>query len=277
MNIVKKLYEKYGMTHDYKRIIRFEENKTILTVTFNVKSNIFMFKNAFEQVEKIFNRTINYSTILDDITVWMYICKSLAICTNGDCFLEGETIIFKFGCQVIELGLHDTVDTNNVIIDTNNVIIDTNNVIIDNYGANVDNNNNIETIVSEKQSKKVILLVEDNVILQKMFVKWNSSTYDVTIATNGQEAILKFKQRKYDIVFMDIELPYTSGIEVTKEIRLYERQNKKNTTPIIGVSGIEKYKNEALQSGMDDYVLKGQNFMLKSFQDMIEKYTSSVK
>ena len=56
-------------------------------------------------------------------------------------------------------------------------------------------------------------------------------------AENGQEAINKFLQNKYDAVLMDIFMPVLNGIEATKEIRKYEKEHQKEKTPILIVTG----------------------------------------
>jgi len=68
------------------------------------------------------------------------------------------------------------------------------------------------------------LIVEDNkinaMILKTMLKQTGFNNYDV--ATNGLEAVQKFSQKLYDIIFMDLQMPICDGIEATKEIRKIE-------------------------------------------------------
>eukprot|EP01062_Namystynia_karyoxenos_P082046 TRINITY_DN9154_c0_g1_i1.p1 TRINITY_DN9154_c0_g1~~TRINITY_DN9154_c0_g1_i1.p1 ORF type:complete len:1173 (+),score=208.63 TRINITY_DN9154_c0_g1_i1:79-3519(+) len=53
---------------------------------------------------------------------------------------------------------------------------------------------------------------------------------------NGVEAVQAMKDTRYTLVFMDIHMPYMSGLEATQNIRQFEMENKLELTPIIGVA-----------------------------------------
>jgi len=100
-----------------------------------------------------------------------------------------------------------------------------------------------------------ILLVEDN-YLNRM-VAQNSLQYfncKVTEAENGVEAITILKEREFDIILMDIQMPEMGGIEATEIIR----NELKCTTPIVALTA-NAFKTEidkCKKAGMDDYVTK---------------------
>ncbi|CAG8488008.1 4568_t:CDS:10 [Ambispora leptoticha] len=75
------------------------------------------------------------------------------------------------------------------------------------------------------QDKFSFLVVEDNkvnaMILTTMLKQAHYKNYD--LANNGLEAVEKFAQKDYDIIFMDLQMPICDGIEATKEIRKIER------------------------------------------------------
>ncbi len=94
---------------------------------------------------------------------------------------------------------------------------------------------NLITIISEKKWKDVkekakcidknlsaklplqILLAEDNLINQKLIIQLlNKMGYCPDTCTNGAEAILMLEKKKYDILFMDIQMPIIDGLEATK-------------------------------------------------------------
>jgi PAS domain S-box-containing protein len=100
-----------------------------------------------------------------------------------------------------------------------------------------------------------VLLVEDNMINRMVAI--NSLHYFnciVTEATNGLEAIDILKNKNFDIILMDVQMPEMDGIEATIKIR----EELKLQTPIIALtanafkSEVEKCKN----AGMDDYITK---------------------
>lgn len=112
------------------------------------------------------------------------------------------------------------------------------------------------------ESKKQVLLVDDDPILHKIFAKYFiNKGFQVTIATDGGDAIEKFKNEKYDIIFTDIEIPIKNGIELTREIRDYEKTNKRARTPIVGLTGFQmkRYEISSMEAGMDRFLNKDGN------------------
>lgn len=99
-----------------------------------------------------------------------------------------------------------------------------------------------------------ILLVEDEESLA-MGLEFNLSEegYEVTIARDGNEALRLFDQNEYDLIILDIMLPFHDGFEVANKIRGKSLQvpilmlTAKNTTDDI-VKGLE--------IGADDYITK---------------------
>jgi CheY-like chemotaxis protein len=104
------------------------------------------------------------------------------------------------------------------------------------------------------------LVVEDNIINQKLIYSiLKNFSIDVTIANNGQEALNMRKDSDgYDIIFMDIQMPIMSGVEATKKILEYERENGKKHIPIVALTAnaIQGDKEKYLASGMDRYIQK---------------------
>lgn len=104
-----------------------------------------------------------------------------------------------------------------------------------------------------------ILVAEDNIINQeviKMYLKKLGTT--CTVAQNGSEAIELFKSKKFDLVFMDYQMPELNGVEATKVIRDYEKTSNKEKTPIIACTAdaFEKVRKDCLNAGMNDIIIK---------------------
>lgn len=142
------------------------------------------------------------------------------------------------------------------------------------YRKTVDTDEDTESHKGPQRSLS-ILLAEDNKINQRVaLVNLNHLGHQVDIANNGKEAVEKFRQNTYDLVFMDIQMPEMDGMEATKKIReieLNEKGSKK--IPIIAMTAntMEGDREKYLQIGMDDYVSKPfkQNELVKIF----DKYT----
>ena len=102
-----------------------------------------------------------------------------------------------------------------------------------------------------------MLLVEDNRVNQIVATKLiNKFGYQVDIAENGIEAIQALEHQKYDVVFMDIQMPEMDGEEATKAIR--EKWQGEAHPWIIAMTAhaLEGDREHFLSIGMDDYISK---------------------
>jgi two-component system sensor kinase len=81
--------------------------------------------------------------------------------------------------------------------------------------------------------------------------------HQVETASNGREAIQAFREAKYDLILMDIEMPDVDGLEATSAIRAME-QATGTRTPIIAMTAhaLIGFRDRCLEDGMDGYVCK---------------------
>jgi signal transduction histidine kinase/DNA-binding response OmpR family regulator len=103
-----------------------------------------------------------------------------------------------------------------------------------------------------------ILLAEDNPVNQMtattMFEKLGHSA---VVANNGREALGKFDEQEFDVIFMDVQMPEMDGVTATGEIRKREKMTGRHM-PIVAMTAhaMKGDKEKCLQAGMDDYVSK---------------------
>jgi signal transduction histidine kinase/CheY-like chemotaxis protein len=113
----------------------------------------------------------------------------------------------------------------------------------------------IDRTSSEKRNKMNILVVEDNLLNQKLagFIlkEWG---FSFEIAGNGKIAIEKLKNNTYDLILMDIQMPELNGYETSVIIR----KNLKLTLPIIAMTAhvFPGEKEKCISFGMSDYLSK---------------------
>jgi two-component system sensor histidine kinase/response regulator len=103
-----------------------------------------------------------------------------------------------------------------------------------------------------------VLLVEDNPVNLEVAVGiLESFGCKVETATNGIEALDRYVNGDYGLIFMDCQMPEMDGFEATAEIRKQEAKSDRRT-PIVALtaSAIEGDREQCLASGMDDYVPK---------------------
>ena len=104
-----------------------------------------------------------------------------------------------------------------------------------------------------------ILLVEDNVVNQQVatgLLKMMGCSIDT--ATNGAEAIDKWRNHPYDLILMDIEMPVMDGLTAAASMREEEALQHLPYTPIVAVTAnaMDGDRELYLSKGMDDYLSK---------------------
>jgi CheY-like chemotaxis protein len=101
-----------------------------------------------------------------------------------------------------------------------------------------------------------VLVVEDydvnRLLIASLFEKYKNIR--LNFASNGQEALDVLQNTKFDLIFMDINMPVMNGTEATAIIR----NEMKLETPIVALTAnvIEGDKEKYLEYGMDDYLSK---------------------
>ncbi|PTN08920.1 CheY-like chemotaxis protein [Mangrovibacterium marinum] len=110
------------------------------------------------------------------------------------------------------------------------------------------------------KEKLSILLVEDNVLNQRIVTfSLKKFNHDIEIANNGLEALNVFKEKKFDVILMDIMMPVMDGLEASLKIREYEKENNiVDPTPIIAVTAntMDNDREKCLAHGMNEFIAK---------------------
>lgn len=105
----------------------------------------------------------------------------------------------------------------------------------------------------------MFLVVEDNKILSKNIQKvLQSNNFQSEIVSSAEEAEQKIKEKQYDLVILDINLPWKNGLEFLKQIR-----QKQNNIPILIVTSKTTTDDiiQWLENGADDYIWKPFNIL----------------
>jgi osomolarity two-component system, sensor histidine kinase SLN1 len=111
-----------------------------------------------------------------------------------------------------------------------------------------------------KSGKIRVLVAEDNAVNQEVVLRMLKleEIYDVTIAKDGQEAYETVKAamsegNKFDLIFMDIQMPNLDGLQSTRLIR-----ELGYSAPIVALSAFAEESNikDCIDSGMDMFLSK---------------------
>ncbi|SDE13972.1 hybrid sensor histidine kinase/response regulator [Niabella drilacis] len=102
---------------------------------------------------------------------------------------------------------------------------------------------------------KSVLVVEDNemnrLLLAQLLKSWNIG-FDMV--SNGSDGLRLLKEKPYDLVLMDIQMPEMDGYTATAEIR----NTLRSTVPVVAMTAdaLTSQKDKCLQAGMNDYISK---------------------
>lgn len=137
-----------------------------------------------------------------------------------------------------------------------------------------------ENVVFEMEetesSVTTVLLVEDNKINQRIaLLNLQRLGYETDIAENGEEALNKFHKRRFDLIFMDVQMPVMDGLEATHRIREYEKSvSSQHPVHIIAMTAnaMKGDRETCLAAGMNDYVSKP--FRAEELRKVLQRWTN---
>ena len=132
----------------------------------------------------------------------------------------------------------------------------------------------VKAVPVPKQEKPIharILVVEDNVVNQRLAMRMlEKRGCRVDVAANGLEAVEMVERLKYDLVFMDCQMPEMDGYEATAEIRRREDASKHTLIIAMTAHTMQGDREKCLKAGMDDYIAKP--IKKESLFEMMEKW-----
>lgn len=106
---------------------------------------------------------------------------------------------------------------------------------------------------------KRILIIEDDREIRKLLKEYlEKKDFVIDEAGDGREALIAMKDSVYDLMLMDMMLPYNSGSELISTLRGAKSDPEKAHTPVIVISaksGLDT-RIETLSLGADDYITK---------------------
>jgi signal transduction histidine kinase/CheY-like chemotaxis protein len=103
-----------------------------------------------------------------------------------------------------------------------------------------------------------VLVAEDNRVNQLVVIRLLAKRgVRPVIANNGLEAVALVKERPFDLVLMDMQMPEMDGLEATRQIRKLEADTSRHL-PVIAVTAnaMTDHRDQCLEAGMDGFLSK---------------------
>lgn len=117
---------------------------------------------------------------------------------------------------------------------------------------------------------KKILIVEDETFVRFLYKELLSKDYIIEEATNGFEALEMIESDKYDLIMLDVNIPFINGIELLKKLK---GQNIRAKIIMISAYGMDEKKEKAFELGAVEYLVKPID--LDILKDKIEKWCNN--
>lgn len=112
------------------------------------------------------------------------------------------------------------------------------------------------TSQNQKTNQPVVLIIEDDPVLQKMYSeKFSFEGFGVIGARDGEEALNQATTKAIDIILLDIMLPKMSGTDFLQKLR---QSPKGKDIPVIALTNLaeEDEREKALKLGVKEYLVK---------------------
>lgn len=125
-------------------------------------------------------------------------------------------------------------------------------------------------------AQRILLVEDEESILEALKLNLDLEGYDLTIATDGEQAIQLFRKGRYDLIVLDVMLPKLDGFKVCQTIRL---ENGKVPILFLTAKNAAQDRIQGLKIGGDDYLTKPFNleeFLLR-VQNLIKRNAADKK
>lgn len=118
--------------------------------------------------------------------------------------------------------------------------------------------------------KKVMIVEDDAVLVNALTLALEDEGYDISVASDGEEAEKKILKEIPDLILLDLLLPIKSGFEVLKVVR-GNPDTKDISVVILTNFEQETSMDEGMRLGAKDYVVKA-NIDIKDIPEIVKKY-----
>lgn len=101
-----------------------------------------------------------------------------------------------------------------------------------------------------------ILVIEDEELIRKVIdFRLKKEGYEVYQAKDGGEALELINKHRFDVILVDIMIPYVGGLEITQKVKS-NPQTASTQIIVVSANGLENVILEAFALGADDFITK---------------------
>ena len=102
-----------------------------------------------------------------------------------------------------------------------------------------------------------ILVVEDDTYIRDLYEEiLKGEGYDVSVAIDGEDGVVKAREGGYDLVLLDVMMPKLNGLQVLQKLKEQAPQTPNKKIVLLTNLAQDPVVKEAMQTGASDFLLK---------------------
>jgi len=122
----------------------------------------------------------------------------------------------------------------------------------------------------------IILVTDDNELIRRslkaILERLGVKAQNINFASNGKAAIQRVKEKRFDVIFMDVNMPDIDGFVTSMRIRAWQQEQKQNKTPIIIHSAELDLEEKISHQQLEGYLKKP--YTLQNLENEMKKVLS---
>jgi hypothetical protein len=120
-----------------------------------------------------------------------------------------------------------------------------------------------------------ILFVDDNLNNRLLFSLFLRDTkHRITEVHDGQQGVEAFQRGRFDVIFLDMEMPLMDGYQAARIIRALEADSGRETTPIVAMTtyALPEFRKQCLLAGCSAFLSKpfSKNALLSTLEAFVQ-------
>ena len=118
------------------------------------------------------------------------------------------------------------------------------------------------------KKSKILVIEDENLMNRTIEFQLKKDGYEVDTALDGKTGVAKIEANYYDLIILDIMLPYLNGLEILAKIK-QNPERKDIPVIIISATGLEDTVLEGFKLGANDFITKP--FILPEFSIRVRR------